>query len=127
MPLSNGGENFRMRKGCALRRSRSVLAIQNKKISLPQISFFIGHWPDAKFWTLQIRQNAGRLSELRFEFANSSGRAPMILCRAMAEVQSKDIDSGMKQGSDHVGVTCRGTQSGYDLGSSTLIHRFGLQ
>src|SRR5207249_648203 len=71
---------------------------------------------DAKFWPLQVCKHADRPTDLLLDLADLRETLAMLLLGAVAEVQTEDIDAGMKQRADHVLARTRRSERRHDLG-----------
>ncbi|MNZ92468.1 hypothetical protein D3C78_1114950 [compost metagenome] len=75
----------------------------------------LGELADPQFRALQVHQNAERVVELAFDFADPLIALGVIGVFAVAEVQAEDVDPGLHQLANGVDPVGGGTQGGEDF------------
>ncbi len=117
-------EDLGMRKAHALFAARRRIDVETQRRPRLQHHGAVHERSDAKLRSLQIHQHADRAVRLFLDRANRFHPLAVVRCGAMAEVQPKDVDAGVKQRVDQRQRRARRAERGDDLRVALTAHRF---
>ncbi|MNI55096.1 hypothetical protein D3C73_1100240 [compost metagenome] len=108
-------DDFRMRQVDPALIARRGIEVQAQGLTSHQLHLALGELADPQFRALQVHQNAERVVELAFDFADPLIALGVIGVFAVAEVQAEDVDPGLHQLANGVDPVGGGTQGGEDF------------
>src|SRR2546430_11755759 len=101
-------QNFRVRKLNAGVVAWSLVGIEDKAFAVVELDRSFDERAQAKFWALQVDQNADRAAVATLDVANGLDQFAHLVVRGVAHVNAEDVGAGLEQAPDHRAVRgCR--------------------
>ncbi len=104
------------------RVARRWIQIEAHRVAGLHVDLDLGEPAETQLGPLEVGQHAQRTFQRHFSPAHGLQVGGMVLVRAVAEVQAKDVDAGLGQGLDHARCPACGAQGRDDAGASSSVH-----
>ena len=115
-------EDLGMGQRHALGRTRRLAHVEPDLLALLQLQWPLGEGAQSQLRALQVHQDGDRMLVFFLQRAQEVDALAMVVLRAVAEVQAKDIGAGLEQRAQALAGGRRGSQRGDDLGETVAMH-----
>ena len=115
-------EDLRMGQGHALRRTRRLVHVEAQLLASLQRHRPLGEGAQPELGALQVHQNGDGMPVLLLQRAQQVDALAMVVLRAVAEVQAKDVGAGLEQRTQPLAGGRGRPQRGDDLGEAIAMH-----
>src|SRR5260370_11772961 len=115
-------QNFRVRKLNAGVISGRLVGIQDKTFAIVELDRILGEGAQAKFWGLQVEENADGAAVARLDVANGLDQFAHLVVRGVAHIDAEDVSAGLKQAPDHRAVGGCGAKRCQNLDAAQAPH-----
>ena len=111
-----------MGQGYALGRSRRLVHVEAQLLALLQLERSLGEDAQPELGALQIHQDGDGMLVFLLHRPQEIDALAMVVRRAVAEVQAKDVGAGLEQRAQALAAGRSGTEGGDDLGEAIALH-----
>ena len=115
-----------MRQRHALLSAGRRIHVEPELLALGELHRPLGERTQPQLWALQVHQDGDRMPVMLFHRPQQIDALPVIVLRAVAEVQAKDVRAGLEQGAQSFGTRRRRAEGGHDLGETRATHKCTL-